>query len=455
MQDRLLKAGVRPINNIVDITNYVMLEMGQPMHAFDRDKLAGRRIIVRNAAEGEKMVTLDGVERTLSNSMLVIADQERPVAIAGIMGSSNSEIDENTKTLVFESANFEPVNIRLSSKKLGLRTEASGRYEKGIDAELTNAALERACHLVQQLGAGEVVGDKIDLYSKPKQNRKIQIDPDRVRKFLGADISGDDMRKNLEALEFGVDSSFEVTVPTFRDDVEGEADIIEEITRIYGYDNIPSKLMDTTFTQGGKSDKQKLIDRAKDNLIAQGLYEVYTYSFVSPGVFNRINLKAESPLRNAIKIINPLGEEQSIMRTTLLPNMMDVIARNYNKKTEVGKFFELSKVYHTETLPLTDLAEEREVLTVGLYGGDVDFFDLKGIVENLMDELNIINYRILSSNHDSFHPGRTAELIINNKRIGLLGEVHPDVLDNYDVPVRVYAAELNFDEIANQSNPDI
>jgi len=454
MQERLLKAGVRPINNIVDITNYVMLEMGQPMHAFDLDKLAGRKIIVRNAEEGEKITTLDEVERTLNDSMLVIADQDRAIAIAGIMGSSNSEIDENTKTLVFEGANFQAINIRLSSKKLGLRTEASGRFEKGIDTELAEKALERACNLVQLLGAGEVVGGKLDYYSKPKESRHIKLDTERARAFIGADISTDSMKEYLEALEFTVDSNFNVTVPTFRDDIEGEADLIEEITRIYGYENIPSKLMDTTFTQGGKTYKQKLIDRAKSILTAQGLYEVFTYSFVSPGIFNKINLKAESPLRNAIKLINPLGEEQSIMRTTIIPNIMEVISRNYNRKVESGQFFELSKVYMAEKLPLTDLAEEREVLTMGLYG-NIDFFDLKGIVENLMLELNIKNYRILSSTHDSLHPGRTAELIINNKRIGWLGEAHPDMLDNYDVPVRAFIAELNFDEIVNQSNPEI
>jgi phenylalanyl-tRNA synthetase beta chain len=454
MQERLLKAGVRPINNIVDITNYVMLEMGQPMHAFDLDKLAGRKIIVRNAVEGETITTLDEVERTLNESMLVIADQDRAIAIAGIMGSSNSEIDENTNTLVFEGANFQALNIRLSSKKLGLRTEASGRFEKGIDTELAEKALERACNLVQMLGAGEVVGGKMDFYSNPKQSRHILFDTDRARRFIGADISTDQMKEYLEALEFGVDSNFNVTVPTFRDDVMISEDIIEEITRIYGYENIPSKLMDTTFTQGGKSYKQKLIDQAKSILTAQGLYEVFTYSFVSPGVFNKINLKVESPYRNAIKLINPLGEDQSIMRTTIIPNIMDVIARNYNRKIENGQFFELSKVYLTETLPLSDLADEREVLTMGLYG-NVDFFDLKGVVENLMEELNIKSYRILSSNHDSLHPGRTAELIINNKRIGWLGEAHPDMLDNYGVPVRVFIAELNFDEITNQSNPEI
>ena len=454
MQDRLLKSGVRPINNIVDITNYVMLEMGQPMHAFDLDKLAGRKIIVRNAIEGEKLTTLDEVERTLSDSILVIADQDRAIAIAGIMGSSNSEIDESTNTLVFEGANFQALNIRYSSKKLGLRTDASSKFEKGIDTELAENALERACNLVQLLGAGEVVGGKQDIYPIPKQNRHIKFDTDKARSFVGADISTEKMKEYLESLEFTVDSNFNVTVPTFRDDVEIEADLIEEVVRIYGYDKIPSKLMDTTFTQGGKSYNQKLIDRAKNTLVAQGLFEVYTYSFVSPGVFNKINLKAESPMRNAIKLINPLGEEQSIMRTTLIPNIMDVIARNYNKKIEAGQFFELSKVYLTEQLPLSDLAEEREVLTVGIFG-DVDFFVLKGIVENLMEDLNIKNYRILSSNHDSLHPGRTAELIINNKRIGWLGEVHPDVLDNYGVPVRVFISELNFDEIMNQSNPEI
>jgi phenylalanyl-tRNA synthetase beta chain len=454
MQDRLLKAGVRPINNIVDITNYVMLEMGQPMHAFDLDKLAGRKIIVRNAIEGERITTLDEAERTLDESMLVIADQDRAIAIAGIMGSSNSEIDENTNTLVFEGANFQAINIRMSSKKLGLRTEASAKFEKGIDTELAETALERACNLVQLLGAGEVVGGKLDIYSKPKQNRHIKFDTERARAFIGADISTDKMKEYLEALEFGVDSNFNVTVPTFRDDVEREADIIEEIARLYGYENIPSKLMDATFTQGGKSYKQKLMDRAKNVMTAQGLYEVFTYSFVSPGVFNKINLKVESPLRNAIKLINPLGEDQSIMRTTIIPNIMEVISRNYNRKIESGSFFELSKVYIADTLPLTELAEEREVLTLGMYG-NVDFFDLKGIVENLMEEFNIKNYRILSSNNDSMHPGRTAELIINNKRIGWLGEAHPDMLDNYDVPVRVYIAELNFDEMAIQSNPEI
>ncbi len=453
MQDRLIKAGVRPINNIVDITNYVMLELGQPMHAFDLNKLSGGKIIIRSAANDEKIITLDEVERSLSESILVIADQEKPIAIAGVMGGSNSEIDENTKTLVLECANFQAVNVRLTSKKLGLRSEASSRFEKGMDAELISIALDRACQLIQEIGAGEVVGGKIDIYPNKKQVRRISLRPQRVRSFIGAEISNHDIIKYLNSLEFEVedDDAFIVAIPTFRDDIEGEADLIEEVVRLYGYENIPSTLMDTTFTQGGVSSKQKLMDTAKNALTAQGLFEVFTYSFVSPGVYNKINLKAENPLRNSIKLINPLGEEQSIMRTTIIPNILDVISRNYNRKVSAGSFFELSRIYLSESQSMENLAEEREVLTIGMYG-NIDFFDLKGIIENLLQELNIDKYRILSSNHDSLHPGRTAELIINNKRIGWLGEVHPDVLDNYDIPVRAYIAELNFDEIANQSN---
>ena len=457
LQERLIKAGVRPISNIVDITNYVMLELGQPMHAFDYRDLEDKKIIVRNAMPGETIKTLDEVERKLDESMLVIADGKKPTGIAGVMGGYGSEIKNDTNTIVFESANFNPINIRITSKKLGLRTEASSKYEKGIDPELAKMALDRACSLVEQLGAGEVVGGKIDLYPAPRKARKLNINAKRVRDFIGdQNISEEMMVKYLTSLEFGVEvkGDLEVTVPTFRDDVEGEADLIEEIARLYGYDKIPVDLMDTTFTQGGKNYKQNIRDMAKINMAAQGLYEVLTYSFVSPGVFNKINLKAENPLRNAIKIINPLGEDQSIMRTTLIPNMLEVISRNYNKKIAEGQFFELSKVYMSETLPLEGLAEERDTLTIGMYG-NVDFFDLKGVVENLLEELNIDKYRILSSNNDSMHPGRTAELLINNKRVGCLGEIHPDVLDKYDIPVSVYVSELNFEEILQQSDMNI
>ncbi len=457
MQERLIKAGVRPISSIVDITNYVMLELGQPMHAFDYRDLDDKKIIVRNAMPGETIKTLDEVERKLEESMLVIADAKKPTGIAGVMGGYGSEIKDDTNAIVFECANFNPLNIRLTSKKLGLRTEASSRYEKGIDPELITMALDRACSLVEQIGAGEVVGGKIDLYPVPRTARKLKLKVKKARDFIGAqDITEEMMVKYLTSLEFKVEvkEDLEITVPTFRADVDGDADLIEEIARLYGYDKIPTDLMDTTFTQGGKNYRQKMRDMAKTNMAAQGLYEVLTYSFVSPGVYNKINLKAENPLRNAIKITNPLGEDQSIMRTTMIPNMLDVISRNYNKKIAEGQFFELAKVYLSEVFPLEGLAEEKETLTIGMYG-NVEFFDLKGVVENLLEEFNIDKYRILSSNNDSMHPGRTAELLINNKRVGCLGEVHPDVLDKYDIPVRVYIAELSFEEIIQQSDMNI
>lgn len=457
MQERLIKAGVRPISNIVDITNYVMLELGHPMHAFDYRDLQDKKIIVRNAMPGETIKTLDEVDRKLEESMLVIADGSKPTGIAGVMGGHGSEIKPDTTAVIFESANFAPVNIRLTSKKLGLRTEASSRYEKGIDPELAKTALDRACHLVEQLGAGEVVGGMIDIYPAPKAARKLSLNVEKVNSFIGVkDITTDMIVKYLESLEFTAEikGDLEVTVPTFRDDVEGSADLIEEIARLYGYDKIPVDLMDTTFTQGGKSYRQKIRDMAKFNMAAQGLYEVLTYSFVSPGVYNKINLKAENPLRNAIKLVNPLGEDQSIMRTTIIPNILEVISRNLNKKVPDGQFYELSKVYMPDTNSEEGLANERETLTIGMYG-EVDFFDLKGVVESLLEEMNITKYRILSSNNDSMHPGRTAELLINNKRIGCLGEVHPDVLDKYGIDERVYVAELNFEEIIKQSDMNI
>lgn len=457
IQERLIKAGVRPINNIVDITNYVMLELGQPMHAFDYRDLEDKKIIVRNAMPGETIKTLDEIERKLDESMLVIADGNKPTGIAGVMGGYGSEIEADTDTIVFECANFDPVNIRITSKMLGLRTEASARYEKGIDPKLATMALDRACSLVEQIGAGEIVGGKIDLYPSPREKRKLNLNVKKVNDFIGVnDITEGIIIKYLTSLEFGVEvkGDLEVTVPTFRDDVEGDADLMEEVARLYGYDKIPVKMMDTTFTQGGKNYKQRIRDMAKSNMAAQGLYEVVTYSFVSPGVFNMINLKAENPHRNAIKLMNPLGEDQGIMRTTIIPNMLEVILRNYNMKAAEGQFFELSKVYLADTLTSEKLADERETLTIGMYG-DVDFFDLKGVIENLLEALNIIRYRMLSSNNDSMHPGRTAEFLIKNKRVGYLGEVHPGVLDNYGIPVRVYIAELDFEEIILQSNLNI
>ncbi len=457
MQDRLIKAGMRPINNIVDITNYVMLEMGQPLHAFDLDKLAGQKIIVRNALEGEKILTLDGIERELTSDMLVIADEQKAVAIAGIMGSGDSEIDENTKTIVLESANFNQINIRLSSKKLGLRSEASSRFEKGVDPELAEKTMDRLCTLIYQLGIGNPLEEKIDIYPIKREKVSINVDFERIRKFIGIEFPNSEIESLLKRLEFEVsftgENTASILVPTFRPDVTVEADMSEEIARLFGYDKIPSVLMDTTFIAGGRTDRQRLIDIAKENLTAQGIFEAYTYSFVSPNVFNKIGLKTENPLRNAIQIINPLGEEHSIMRTTLIPNMMDVISRNYSRKVLDGSFFELSKIYLGDHFTEEKLADERETLAIGMYG-NVDIFELKGVVENLLSKLNIKKYRFVNSTTDSLHPGRTAELLVNNKRLGYLGEVHPEVLDNYNLPVRVYIAELNFEEILNASELD-
>lgn len=455
MQDRLIKSGVRPINNIVDITNYVMLELGQPMHAYDLSKLKGKKIIVRNAEKGEILTTLDEKDRNLDESVLVIADEERAIGIAGIMGGFDSEIDENTKEIALECANFAPVSVRMSSKGLGLRTEASSRFEKGLDLELITLAINRACYLMNELGAGEVVDGIIDIYPKIKEKRVIEFKPERAKWLLGVDVSAIEIKRMLKSLEFEVEGeeTLHITVPTFRDDIEMEADINEEIARLYGYDNIPSKLMDTTFTQGMISERQKIISMAKDNLAAQGLFEVLTYSFVSPAVFDKINMAENDPLRNAITLMNPLGEDQSIMRTTLIPNMLELIARNYNRKVDKGSFFEISKIYLARALPLAELPDERDTLTIGMYG-NYDFYDVKGIIENLLASLNIEDYKILPSKHDSLHPGKTAVLWVNNEEVGCFGEVHPYVLNNYDIPIKVYIAELNFEKIVSGMNLD-
>ena len=452
MQERLIKSGVRPINNIVDITNYVMLELGQPMHAYDLKKLNKRKIVVRTANKNEKITTLDEKERVLDESVLVIADGERAIGVAGIMGGFDSEIENDTQEVAIECANFNPVSIRKSSKLLGLRTEASSRFEKGLDMELASLALNRACYLIEELGAGEVVGGIADFYPNKKNKRIIKFDTDRVKWLLGIDIGINEIKRMLKSLEFEVtgDKILDIVIPSFRDDIVMEADINEEIARLYGYDNIPSKLMDTTFTQGIISDRQKIVDMVRNCLTAQGLFETLTYSFVSPSGFDKIKLNEDNPLRNAIKLLNPIGEDQSIMRTTIIPNMLELIGRNYNRKVDEGCFFEISKVYLAKTLPLEELPEERETLIIGLYG-DSDFFDLKGIIENLFSALNIENYKVIPGNHESFHPGKVAELLINNKSIGVFGEVHPIVLDNFDLPSNVYIGEFNFDEIILQT----
>ena len=451
MQERLRACGVRPINNIVDITNYVLLEYGQPMHAFDLDNVAGHKIIVRKAENGEIMTTLDEQERKLDDTMLVICDADKPVAVAGVMGGLNSEIEDTTKTLLFESACFNGANVRLTAKKLGLRTEASSRYEKGLDPENVIGAVNRACELVEMLGAGEVVSGIIDVDNSDKTPHILPFRPDYINAFLGTDISKEEMVKTLTAFEFKIDGD-KITVPTFRADVEGEADIAEEVARIYGYDKIESSPLRGETTQGMKTKEQKLVNKIEEAAIAQGHYETMTFSFVSPDIFDKINTNDEN-LRNAVVITNPLGKDCSIMRTTLIPSMMDTISYNYNQRTPQGKFFEIAKVY----LPVNGekLPDERKEICLGMYG-NYDFYDMKGSAESILDALNIKNYEFeAETENTTFHPGRCANIMCQGKKIGIIGELHPTVLKNYSVGAKAYIAVLDIRELNEMSNNNI
>lgn len=445
LKNKLKAAGVRPINNIVDITNYVMLELGQPMHAFDLDNLSGKKIIVRRAAEGEVLKTLDDQDRKLDSSMLVIADGEKAVAVAGVMGGANSEVADSTATILFESANFNGTAVRLASKKLGLRTEASGRFEKGLDVEGVVNAVDRACQLVEELGAGKVCKGVIDCYPKKYENRIISYCSDRINRFLGTSVTKEEMVDIFKALEFVVDeANNRVTVPSFRPDVEREADLAEEVARFYGYNKIEATLLaGKAATIGRKTLKQKVEDTIKRTMIACGLYEIYTYSFASPKVFDMINLPADSELRKAVTISNPLGEDFSIMRTTTIPDMLEVLARNYNRRAEEARLFDVSHIY----LPSEDkdLPDEKHMLTLGLYG-NTDFYELKGAVEELFRMLGITNYDFepVKDNY-TYHPGRTAKVTINGKYAGTIGEIHPEVTEKFNGPDSVYIGEIEVD----------
>ncbi len=454
MQERLKAAGVRPINNIVDITNYVMLEYGQPMHAFDLENLKGPSIIVRRAEAGETMRTLDGQDRELDTSMLVIADAERPVAVAGVMGGENSEITPETKTILFESATFEGISVRLTAKKLGMRTEASGRFEKGLDPENVINAINRAVQLVEELGAGTVRKGIIDCYPRKAEKRVISFDRDRINALLGTDISIDIMLAIFRRLEIEVDETAgTATAPTFRPDLECEADLAEEIARFYDYNNIRATLLEgKAATVGGKTAKQKIVDIIGRTMLSCGLSEIYTYSFTSPKVLDMINLPSDSELRKAIVISNPLGEDYSIMRTTTLPDMMKVLAVNYNRRVEEARLFEISYVYLPKSLPLTELPEEKPVLTIGMYG-NVDFYDLSGVVEELMTSLGIKRYMLEPVKDDlTFHPGRTARLLVNGKCCGILGEIHPAVAEKFEAAQRNYAAIIDIEPLVRSTS---
>lgn len=453
MQRRLIEAGMRPINNIVDITNYVMLELGQPLHAFDLEDIKYDKMIVKLAQEGEKFTTLDGVQRTLTSDMLVIGNQDKTLDLAGIMGGENSEVKDNTTSIFLEGASFAKENIRATSKKLGLRTEASSRFEKGIDVNLTEAAVNRACQLIEELGCGTVLNGMLDYYPKKEEVQKITANPERINKLLGVNVPMDQFINILERLEFKCNlissDKLELEVPSFRLDICEDADILEEVARIYGYENIPSATLEGNATAGVKTNKQKFMDNVKSNSIAVGLNEILTYSFVSPRGVDKLNLAEYDERREFVKIINPLGEETSVMRTTLIPNMLDVISTNLSHKVEEVYAFECGNTF----IPQEGLPVETKKLSIGMYGKEVDFFSIKGAVETILTNVGFDGYEVEPETKNlTFHPGRCAKLVYNNICIGTFGELHPDVLENYDLNQRVYVAEIDIDLVFENLN---
>ena len=441
MRERLRACGVRPINNIVDITNYVMLEYGQPMHAFDLRYINNHSIIVRNAKDGETITTLDGVERTLTPEMLVIADADKPVAVAGVMGGEYSGIMDDTNTIVFESACFNGPSTRITSKKLGLRTEASGRYEKELDPQNCMPALLRALELVQLLDAGDVVNGIIDCDKSSKLKRTLPFLPEWVNSFIGIDVSADDQKAILERIDVRVEGDT-IIVPSFRNDLEHLADISEEIARFYGYQNIPNRPLGGV-ANAALTESQKLEKVVSSTMLACGFTEIATFSFISPKAYDKIRLPENSPKRNSVVISNPLGEDTSVMRTTVIPSMLDVLSRNYNNRNASAALFELSNEYIWKGPD--ELPDENEKLTLGMYGDDYDFFTLKGAVEELFDVVGIKNYDVEPLTDDpTFHPGRTAVIKLGDEAIAVVGEVHPAVLKNYDIGVKAYVAQVDF-----------
>ena len=458
MRERLRASGVRPINNLVDITNYVMLEYGQPMHAFDLRYVKDGKIVVRNAAEGETITTLDGVTRTLSPEMLVIADAEKPIAVAGVMGGEYSGIMEDTNTVVFESAYFEPVQVRRTAKKLGMRTDASARYEKGLDPEGCLRTLERAFELVELLGAGEPVRTHIDLNYNEKQRNRIPFDPDWINKFLGTDISREEMCDTMKMLEIEVDGDTCIS-PSFRIDLERPADLAEEVARIYGYNNIPSTVI-KGIANASLTPKQKFRRTLENATVAVGCYGILTYSLISPKYFDKIALPADSSLRKTVVISNPLGEDTSVMRTTTLPSMLETLSLNYKNRNAAVALYEIGKEY-LPTAP-DKLPEEPDRLTIGMYGDDADFFTLKGMVETILETAGLHDCTYKACGTDApfdeicaLHPGRSAVIYAGETPIGYLGEVHPTVQKNYDIGTRTYVAKLLIDEMQPLAQTEI
>ena len=456
MQRRLAASGIRPINNIVDITNYVMEEYGQPMHAYDLDQVEGHKILVRRAKEGEKFQTLDEVERTLDPSVLVICDEKKPIGIAGIMGGENSKITEEANTLLFEAACFDGTNIRLSSKKIGLRTEASAKFEKGLDPNNAIQAINRACQLIVELGAGEVVGSVVDVYENVKQPKRIPFEPEKINKLLGTNIEKQAQLKFLKNIELEYDETTEeIIVPTWRQDLEGTADLAEEVARFYGYDKIPDTLPHGEATTGKLSFKNMIENMARGIVEQFGFNEGLVYAFESPKVYDKLLIPEGDKLRQNVVIANPLGEDYSIMRTLPLNGMLTSPSTNYNRRNRDVRLYEISNIYLPKALPVTELPEERTQLTLGMYG-EGDFFTLKGVIEEILEKLGMkkISTYDPKAGKPFLHPGRQANIIYDNTVIGYIGEVHPEVLDNYHIGEKAYIAVLDMPEIVSRANFD-
>ena len=456
LQRRLASCGIRPINNIVDITNYVMEEYGQPMHAYDYDTIAGHEIVVRRAGKDEKFVTLDGQERTMDENVLMICDGEKAIGIAGIMGGENSMITDDVKTMMFEAACFDGTNIRLSSKRVGLRTDASGKFEKGLDPNNAQAAIDRACQLIEEFGAGEVVGGMVDVYSKKKEPVRVVFEPEKINALLGTDISREEMLKYFDKIELAYDEATnEIVAPTFRHDIFRTADLAEEVARFYGYDNIPTTLPKGEATTGKLPFYLRVEETARDIAEFCGFSQGYSYSFESPKIFDKLLIPQDDQLRQAISISNPLGEDFSIMRTISLNGMLNSLAFNYNHRNKNVKLYELGNVYLPKALPLTELPDERMQFTLGMYG-DGDFFTMKGVVEEFFEKVGLRKPAKYDPNAGKpyLHPGRQANIIYEGTVVGYIGEVHPEVADNYGIGERTYVAVLDMKNIVSFATYD-
>lgn len=457
MQRRLAACGIRPINNIVDITNYVMEEMAQPMHAYDLDKIAGKKIIVRRADDGEEFQTLDGQTRTLDSSMLMICDAEKAIGLAGIMGGENSKITDDVKTMLFEAACFDGTNIRLTGKKVGMRTDAQAKFEKGLDPNNAMIAINRACQLIEELGAGEVVGGCVDIYPEVRQPKRVPFNAEKVNKLLGTDIAEETMIGYFKKIDLEYDEAAkEVIVPTWRQDLECMADLAEEVARFYGYDKIPVSLPHGEATTGKLSFKLQIEGIARNVAEEFGFSEGMTYSFESPKVFDKLLLDPEDPLRKTVTISNPLGEDYSIMRTLPLNGMITSLSTNYNRRNKNVRLYELANIYLPKDVPVTELPDERMQLTFGMYGKG-NFFHLKGVVEEFLEKAGLkglVTYDP-KAGKNYLHPGRQANIYYDGIVIGYLGELHPDVLENYRIGDKAYVAVLDMPEIVARANFDV